>query len=127
MEFNWEEFLSSDNIAVHCKTEEEAIDFCKQMHEHGMMWNSGESYLKNTNWNRYWKKQCYTGYGTHSNLEYYTKNNCTILEWSDYEKENNMNLELNNLTDEQKKQIIELAKKFEQENEADKLDMRNDY
>ena len=38
-----------------------------------------------------------------------------------------MNLELNNLTDEQKKQIIELAKKFEQENEVDKLDHANDY
>jgi len=38
-----------------------------------------------------------------------------------------MNLELNNLTDEQKKQIIELAKKFEQENEVDKFDRANDY
>ena len=52
--------------------------------------------------------------------------------WWDYneedlEKENNMNLELSNLTKEQKKQIIELAKKLEQENEADKLDYENDY
>lgn len=31
---------------VHCKTEEEAKDFCKQMHEHGMKWCNGESYLK---------------------------------------------------------------------------------
>ena len=38
-----------------------------------------------------------------------------------------MNLELNNLTEEQKKQIIELAKKFEQENEVDKFDRVNDY
>lgn len=43
------------------------------------------------------------------------------------EKENIMNLELNNLTNEQKKQIIELAKKFEQENEVDKFDRANDY
>jgi len=43
------------------------------------------------------------------------------------EKENIMNLELNNLTNEQKKQIIELAKKFEQENEVDKLDKKNDW
>lgn len=35
--FNWEEFKDKNNkITVHCKTEEEAKDFCKQMHEHGM-------------------------------------------------------------------------------------------
>ena len=48
--FNWNEFKNKDNkIAVYCKTEEEAVDFCKQMHEHGMKWCNGESYLKNTN------------------------------------------------------------------------------
>lgn len=32
MKFNWDEFLDSNNkIAVHCKTEEEAEDFCTQM------------------------------------------------------------------------------------------------
>lgn len=36
-QFNWEEFKDGNNkIAVHCKTEEEAKDFCKQMHEHGL-------------------------------------------------------------------------------------------
>lgn len=127
MKFNWEEFLSNDKIAVHCRTEEQAIDFCRQMHEHGLTWNSGESYLKFTEWNVYKEKTVYEGDGAFANLEYYTKNNCTILEWSDYEKENNMNLELGNLTDEQKEQIIELAKKFEQENEVDKLDFNNDW
>lgn len=35
--FNWEEFLDRNNkIAVHCKTEEEAKDFCNQMNEHGL-------------------------------------------------------------------------------------------
>ena len=35
--FNWEEFKYKNNkIAVHCKTEEEAKDFCNQMHEHGI-------------------------------------------------------------------------------------------
>lgn len=32
MRFNWDEFKNKDNkIAVHCKTEEEAKDFCKRM------------------------------------------------------------------------------------------------
>ena len=39
--FNWDEFKNKDNkIAMHCKTEEEAKDFCKQMHEHGMKWRN---------------------------------------------------------------------------------------
>jgi hypothetical protein len=128
MEFNWEEFISSNNIAVHCATEEQATDFCKQMHEHGLKWNTGEqSYLKKTYWKAYRKETCYTGYGTYADLEHYKNNNYTILEWSNYEKENSMNLELTNLTDEQKQKIIELAKKFEQENALDKLDRRKDY
>ena len=84
MEFNWEEFLSNDKIAVHCRTEEQAIDFCRQMHEHGMKWSMGQSYLKVTNWNPHWKEQYYTSHGTHASVEYLTGNNYTILEWSDY-------------------------------------------
>lgn len=51
-EFNWEEFKDKNNkIAVHCKTEEEAKDFCNQMYEHGMKWNnSTNSYIERTNW-----------------------------------------------------------------------------
>ena len=127
MEFNWEEFLSNDKIAVHCSTEEQAIDFCRQMHEHGLEWIDGQSYLKNTSWETYKEKTAYEADGTFANLQYYTENGYTILEWSDYEKEKNMNLELSNLTEEQKKQIIELAKKFEQENEVDKLNIKNDW
>ena len=83
--FNWEEFLDKNNkIAVHCKTEEEAKDFCKQMHEHGLKWCNGYSYILDTNYEIYEKRTCYTGYGTYSNYVYYTKQGCKILEWSDY-------------------------------------------
>lgn len=34
-QFDWERF-KTEKIAVHCKTEEEANDFCKKMHEHEM-------------------------------------------------------------------------------------------
>ena len=127
MEFNWEEFLTNENIAVHCSTEEQANDFCKQMHERGLKWRNGQSYLKDTHWKVYKEGTAYERDGSFANLGYYKSNNYTILEWSDYEKEKDMNLELNNLTEEQKKQIIELAKKFEQENDVDKLDYVNDY
>jgi hypothetical protein len=127
MEFNWERFLSNDNIAVHCSTKNQAKDFCRKMHEHGLSWRSGKSYLKFTNWKFYKEKTVYESDGGFANLEYCKNKNRTILEWSDDEKENAMNLELNNLTDEQKKQIIDLAEKFEQENDVDKLKYDKDF
>lgn len=83
--FNWDEFKNKDNkIAVHCKTEEEAVDFCKQMHEHGMKWCNGESYLKNTIYDMFNERTCYYGDGKYSSLDFAENNNYKILEWSDY-------------------------------------------
>lgn len=83
--FNWDEFKDKDNkIAVHCKTEEEAIDFCKQMHEHGMKWSTGKSYMEKTNYKEYEERTCYTGEGMFSSYRYYNSEGYEILEWSDY-------------------------------------------
>ena len=69
--FNWNEFKNKDNkIAVHCKTKEEAKDFCKQMHEHGMKWCNGESYLKRTNYNARHGGTCYYGSREHSTRDF---------------------------------------------------------
>lgn len=85
-QFNWEEFLDN-KIAVHCKTEEEAKDFCKQMHEHGLKWGkSKKSYIEKTNWHVLKEKTCYTNYGSYSEKDYYIENDFEILEWSDYMK-----------------------------------------
>ncbi len=86
--FNWDEFKNKDNkIAVHCKTEEEAKDFCKRMHEHGMKWSSGESYLKETNYKFCEEEMCYIK-GEFSPYQYYKSNGYEILEWSDYMQKN---------------------------------------
>lgn len=83
--FNWDEFKNKYNkIVVHCKTEEEAKDFCKQMHEHGMKWCNGDSYLKNTNYNARNEGTCYYGAGEYSSRVFAEKYNYKILEWSDY-------------------------------------------
>lgn len=83
--FNWDEFKNIGNkIAVHCKTEEEAVDFCKQMHEHRMKWCNGESYLKNTNYNAHNKGTCYYGNGEYSSRVFAEKYNYKILEYGDY-------------------------------------------
>lgn len=82
--FNWDEFKNKDNkIAVHCKTEEEAVDFCKQMHEHGMKWNGGFSYLDYTHYRIYREGTCYIAKGEYCFKNYYEKRGYTILEWSD--------------------------------------------
>lgn len=87
--FNWDEFKNKDNkIAVNCKTEEEAVDFCKQMHEHGMKWCGEYSYLDYTNYYIYAESTCYTAEGKYCHENYYKKKGYTILEWSDYMQKN---------------------------------------
>lgn len=82
--FDWKKFRN-EKIAVHCKTEEEAKDFCKKMHEQGMKWNGdGNSFLEETKYRTFQEKTCYSGTGCYCPYDYYKKNKYTILEWSDY-------------------------------------------
>lgn len=87
MQFNWEEFMNTSNkIVVNCKTENEAIDFCKQMHEHGLKWKYGISYLKENYWNIYKERTCYLSngmFGT-ADVSYSKEKGYKVLEWSDY-------------------------------------------
>ena len=83
--FNWDEFKNKDNkIVVHCKTEEEAKDFCKQMHEHGMKRGDGNSYLELTEYGKNLDETCYTGVGSFACCDFYESEGYKILEWSDY-------------------------------------------
>ena len=82
-QFDWDKF-KTEKIAVHCKTKEEAKDFCRNMHEHGMKWSDGYSYLDYTNYNNYKDKTYYLGNGCFCSYEYCKRNEYTILEWSDY-------------------------------------------
>lgn len=88
-------YISSHNIVVHCKTKDEAINFCKHMGAYGVVW-CGTS--KNINTNTYYEKYnnkgiCYNirrfynsnkykcGCGT---VNYYIAQDYKILEWSDF-------------------------------------------
>lgn len=82
--FDWKKFRN-EKIAVHCKTEEEAKDFCKKMHEQGMKWNGdGNSFLEETKYHAFQERTCYSGTGCFCPYDYYKENKYTILEWSDY-------------------------------------------
>ena len=80
--FDWESFKEG-KIVVHCKTKKEAEDLCLQMHEHGMTWESGNSYLSYTYYAVHKNKTCYS-IGGYQSCDYFRKYRCNILEWSDY-------------------------------------------
>lgn len=85
--FDWDKFKDKNNkIVVHCKTEEEAKDFCKQMHEHGMKWCDGDSYLGDAHFNNHKEKTAYDADGCYCYVNFYKQRGYKILEWSDYMK-----------------------------------------
>lgn len=56
MKFRFEDYQG--DYVMWCKTEEEAKDFCRVMHESGRKWKSGKSYKIN-NWILYKEHMCY--------------------------------------------------------------------
>lgn len=86
--FNLDDYQGK--YAMHCKTEEEAKDFCRVLHEAGRKWNGGESYLEYTFWDmsvlqKYCGKERYYQFneGLYSTRECFV-HDYTILEWSDF-------------------------------------------
>lgn len=80
MKFNFNNYKGK--FVMHCKTEEEAIEFCEAMHEAGRKWSNGEFYLDKNYWHRC-KNQIYYkfNYGVWGNS---ACEDFTILEWSDF-------------------------------------------
>ncbi len=82
MKFNFEDYKGK--YVMHCKTEGEAIDFCKTMHNNGMKWGCGESYLID-NWDVHRESTCYNfNIGTYWSVGYYKGQSYVFLEWSDF-------------------------------------------
>ena len=89
MKFDFDKYKGK--YAMHCKTEEEAKEFCKVMHDAGRTWFSGTPYLPCTMWDWHSEKTVYYfnegGYGF---TEGPITQDYTILEWSDFRKEKEM-------------------------------------
>lgn len=84
--FNFSDWKDK-RVAMHCKTEAEAKDFCRVMHEAGMKWFDGELYVyvEDTMWRMFKEKTiCFFNDGTCDYIEEAVHENYTILEWSDY-------------------------------------------
>ena len=88
-EFDWDRFKTA-NIAVCCRTLEEAIDFIKSAKDHVKIWYNGDKIDYNvTLWDTYKKKICYYFSKRAKGLlvtssEISKRENREILEWSDY-------------------------------------------
>lgn len=69
-----------ENQVVHCRTEEEAERICKLMHEAGMKWKSGESYINITHYNECQSGICYNvKNGTYRDEEYFVSHGYEII------------------------------------------------
>ena len=89
MKFDFDKYKGK--YAMHCKTEEEAKEFCEVMHDAGGIWCSGDSYHLNTYWNEYEEDTAYDfNYSTYCDVRFFLKEGYTILEWSDFRKEKEM-------------------------------------
>lgn len=70
---------------MHCKTEEEAMDFCRVLHEAGMKWSNGNSYLVDSEWCDYTDRTCYNFNNNRKcHIDWYKDCGFIILEWSDF-------------------------------------------
>lgn len=83
--FNIEDYDS--RYVMHCKTEEEAIEFTQYLDSIGKKWCNGERYTPdNTTWGSYEENTCYEfTNGTYSDYGYFMQNNYTILEFENFD------------------------------------------
>ena len=78
------------NECIHCETEEQAKAICKLMHEAGLKWYNGETYLYCNNYNISFKLEtCYIPIeGTYCNLKYAKISNYTIYKAEQFLNQN---------------------------------------
>ena len=69
-----------ENECIHCETEEQAIAICRLMHEAGLEWKGGQSYLsKNYYYEEYKSETCYfPADRQYADLDYAKEENYTI-------------------------------------------------
>ena len=68
-----------ENECIHCETEEQANAICKLMHEAGLTWHDGDSYLSVNLYDIYKSETCYfPAEGVFTGLDYAKEENNTI-------------------------------------------------
>lgn len=76
-------FKSKENLAIHCKTKEDAIKLCKAFDKIGKRWCDGTRYTENNCW--YVKKEntCYSNKYLYCSIDYYKEHGYKIYEVED--------------------------------------------
>lgn len=83
MSFNIEDYKG--NYVMHCKTEEEAKDFCNYLDSLGRKWCNNKKYTEENYWQYYQDETCYDFNDNSFNAKYFfVGHNYKILEWSDF-------------------------------------------
>ena len=87
MIFRFEDYKGK--YVMWCKTEEEAKDFCRVMHESGRKWKSGDSYIKYPRFSEHLTETCYNfNDDSYCYKNWYKIHGHTILKWENFmEKE----------------------------------------
>lgn len=84
--FRFKDYEGKD-VAMHCRTAEEAEQFCKVMHDSGKTWASGGSYIYGgTRFYTYGEDTCYLfNSGLYGGLNDIINDGFEILEFSDFD------------------------------------------
>lgn len=86
--FDWEGFRK-ENVAVHLKTEKEAMEFSRILHQHGYSWRQSGSCLNYPHCNKYSGKLCFYANSNkhlmHSELRYANARGDKICMFSAYD------------------------------------------
>lgn len=80
MKFDFDKYPGK--YAMHCKTEEEAKEFCEVMHEAGRAWCNMIPYRSQTSWSYKDKTVYYFNKGMYGNIMWAPKD-YKILKWSE--------------------------------------------
>lgn len=78
------EFWSSnENLAIHCKTEEEANELLKAFDKLGQRWVNGQSYIGINHWEEEKENTCYSNDNRMSYFKWYKSHDYKIYEFED--------------------------------------------
>lgn len=82
MKLSWKNFKKR-KFMINCKTQEEANELCQMMHDRGMRWWNGDSYIEGNNW-YCGVTTCYSGAGEYSPRMYYESEGYKVVTFQDF-------------------------------------------
>lgn len=101
---------SKKSLAIHCKTETEAIKLLEEFDKFGKRWFSHDQYTSYTCWERYRKNSCYDNINQYSTINYYKEHNYKIYEFEDVIFENKQIISLEEYLNEKQIEVLKEIK-----------------